>query len=73
MVEAGNGAGFAFESLANFGSVGQPLWENFDGDSAVKARVACAVHFAHAAGAERRLNFVRAEFRSGGEGHRRAL
>jgi hypothetical protein len=31
--------------------------------------VACAIHFAHAASAEQGLNFVGAEFGSGGEGH----
>src|SRR5438045_3970839 len=42
----------------------------FDCDHAVKPRVSSTVHFAHAASAECRLNFVWTEFRARGEGHR---
>src|SRR5579872_939136 len=49
--------------------MGEMLGKNFDGDRAIEARVARAVHFAHSAGAERRLNFIGPEFRSRREGH----
>ena len=65
MIQAGNGAGFAIESLANFRRVGYALRENFDGDGAVQPRIARAIHFAHATSAKRRLNFVGTEFRAG--------
>jgi hypothetical protein len=62
---------FAFEAFAKFGAAGELFGENFDGDVAAKARVACAENFAHSAGAERRQDFVRTEFRSCGKGHER--
>ena len=43
--------------------------ENFDGNDAVEASVVGAVDLAHASGAERGLNFVRAEFCAGGQRH----
>ncbi len=38
--------------------------ENLDGHGAVQAGIFCAIHFAHAAGADQRLNLVRAQLRS---------
>ena len=43
--------------------------QNFDGDRAIKARVERSVNFSHAACAQQRLDFVRAEFRARSEGH----
>src|SRR5271170_5203834 len=73
MAEAGNGARLTLEALANFGRVGYALREDFDGDGAVQARIARAIHFAHAASAEERFNLVGAEFGAGGESHWRAI
>ena len=54
MIQRGDRAGFALEALAElFGG-------DFDGDVAPEARVAGAIHFAHAAGADEREDFVRA-------------
>ena len=46
-------------------SVGKNLQRNIT----IQFRVACAVDLAHPAGAEHRDDFIRAEARSGGEGH----
>ena len=43
--------------------------ENFDRDGSVEAGVLCAINFAHAASAQRRLDFVRTEFRAGSKSH----
>ncbi len=43
--------------------------QNFDRDRAIKARVERAVNFSHAACAEQRLDFVRAEFRARSKSH----
>jgi hypothetical protein len=47
MVQAGNGARFALESLANFGCVRKSLIANLDRDDAIKAGIAGAEHFSH--------------------------
>src|ERR1700722_17037239 len=43
--------------------------KNFDSNNPVETRVAGAIHFSHAACAQRRLDFVRTEFRTSSEGH----
>jgi hypothetical protein len=40
--------------------------QDLDRDRAIESRIARTIHFAHAASAQRRLDFVRAEFRAGG-------
>ena len=62
-------ARFALESLAELRVGGKDARENLDGDGAVESRVAGPVDLAHAAGAERRHDFVRAEADSGHQGH----
>ena len=62
MIQRGNGAGFALETLLEFGIGGEMSGENLDGNGAIEARVFRAVDLAHAAGAERGLNFVGTEF-----------
>jgi hypothetical protein len=47
--------------------------QDFDRDRAFEPCVTGAIHFAHAPGTQRRLNFIRAEFGAGGEGHPRAI
>ena len=58
MIEAGNSFGFAFETLFLHGIGRKMRGKNLDGDSAVEAGVARAIDFSHAAGAERRDDFV---------------
>jgi hypothetical protein len=66
MVQRGNGAGFALETLLGLRVRGKMCGQDFDGDGAVEPGIARPIHFAHAAGAQRRLNFIRAEFGAGG-------
>jgi hypothetical protein len=42
------------------------LRQNLDCNGTIQARIAGTIDLAHAARAERRLNFVGAEFRAGG-------
>ena len=69
MLQAGDGAGLAFEARAQIVPVGDELREDFDGDGAVKPRVARFPYFTHAARAEGREYFVWAEAVSGREWH----
>ena len=69
MLQAGDGAGFAFEAGTKLRTGVQMSRENFDGDGAIEAGVAGAVDLAHASGADGRLNFVRPELRSRHERH----
>ena len=50
VVEAGDGAGFAFEAGAEVFALGDVVGEDFDGDGAVETGVFGFVDFAHAAG-----------------------
>jgi hypothetical protein len=59
MVQRGNRACFLFETPQSIGVFSKRLWEHFDRDITPEPRVACAVHLAHAACAERRLDLVR--------------
>ena len=50
--------------------VGDPVVrQDLDRDLALESWVARAIHLAHAARADQRKHFVRAEFRPGGQGH----
>ena len=69
MLQAGDGAGLAFEASAQIVPVGDELREDFDGDGAVEPRVEGFVHFPHPARAEGREDFIRAEAVSGREWH----
>jgi hypothetical protein len=69
VVERGDGAGFALKAAAQIGAGGDFFAEDLDGDVAIKARIAGAVNFAHAADAENRLDLIVAESGVGGEGH----
>ena len=68
MFQRGDRLRLALEPLVKLGVVFQVLGQDLDRDAAVQARVAGLVDLAHAAGAERRHNLVRAEVRSGIEG-----
>jgi hypothetical protein len=47
MIQRGDSFGFPFETKLARGIGGKMCRENFDGNRAVKTRVASAVHFAH--------------------------
>src|SRR5262249_32091717 len=69
MIQLRDDARLTVEPLAELRIAGERLREDLDRDSAVEARVARLVHLPHAARAERREDFVRAEAAAGGEGH----
>ena len=62
-------ARLAFEARAQLRVLGEGRAENFDGNDAIEPRVARSVHLAHAAGAERREDFIGAEPSPGLDGH----
>ena len=70
MAQARNGLGFAVETLARLRIARKMRGQNLDGDDAVKPRIARPVDLAHASGADRRDDLVRAEPGCGREGHR---
>ena len=73
MIQRGNGTRFAFEAGAQIFAFGDVFGQDLDRDGAVEPGVAGFVHFAHAAGAERGEDFVRAELVSCVEGHNTAV
>ena len=58
MRQGGDGFGLALETQQRFGIVSELFGENFDGDIAFQAEVACPIDFAHTAGADRGKDFV---------------
>jgi len=61
MIQRGRRARLLLEP-AHAVCVGREGWrKDFDGHITLKPRIACLVHLAHAAGAERRENLVRTE------------
>src|ERR1035441_7965828 len=71
MIQRRDRARFLLEAPQPVGITRKRLRQNFDGYLAVEARVAGTIHLSHAAGAQRRLNFIRPEFGTRGEGHER--
>jgi len=69
MIESAGGAGLLLEALQAAGIGGEGGWQNFDGHLAAQARVASAVHFAHATGTKWCLDLIGPEFRSRGQSH----
>jgi hypothetical protein len=67
VVEGGDAAGFALEVL------GELLGGDFDGDDAVEAGVARALHLSHSARAKGRDDLVGSEFTAGRKRHGRVL
>jgi hypothetical protein len=61
MRECGSRAGFAHETLPQQRSVGGLVSNHFDGDDSIEPTITRAVDFAHPAGADYLLDFVRAE------------
>ena len=70
MVQRGNGPGLALHALLEFRRRRKMRSENFNRYCAVETGIERTVNFPHSAGAQRRLDFIRAEFRARGEGHR---
>ena len=68
MIQRRGGERLPFEAMARH-RVGNLTREDFDGHLALQARVPSLVHLSHAARAEHRDNFVRADSRARGETH----
>ena len=71
MVQRRRGTRFLLEAAQAVGIGGERLGQDLDGNFAVQPRVVRAIHFAHAACAKRRTNFVLPENRSGSQSHER--
>ena len=69
VIQRRNSAGFALEALPGIKIGGKMRRQDLDRDGAIQARVPGAIHLAHAASAQRRLNFIGPEFRPGGKCH----
>ena len=61
MIQLRDGAGFTLESLAEIGVIRERRLQDFNGDRAVEAGIACLVDFPHAAGADKDLDLIRAK------------
>src|ERR1700686_4283854 len=70
MVQRGNGPGLALHALFEFRRRRKMRSENLNRYRAVQTGIHRTVNFPHSAGAERRLDFIGAEFCARGEGHR---
>ena len=60
VVEAGDGAGLALETLAQVGAAGDFRRQDLDGDGAIQPSVPATVDLAHPTGADRGEDLVRA-------------
>jgi hypothetical protein len=72
MVESGNSARLAFETLATVGVADPDRGQDFD-DVAAQTRIVSPVDLPHAAGAEQTSDLVRSEPRPPVQWHRAAL
>src|ERR1700675_4737407 len=70
MVQRGNGPGLALHALFEFRRRRKMRSENLNRYRAIQTGIQRTVNFPHSAGAQRRLDFIGAEFRARGEGHR---
>jgi hypothetical protein len=52
-----------------FGIVREQVGQDLEGHVSPELRIAGAIHLAHASGAQRRVNLVGAQARTGGQGH----
>jgi len=64
-----DGPGFALEALTELGIGCERFGQDLDGDGAIQPRVARPIDLSHSAGANGRLDLVRAEAGAGGQGH----
>ena len=69
MIQGREHFGFALKTRQAIGIVRESGWQNLDGDVALQACVTRAIHLAHAAGAEHRVDFIRTETRTAFERH----
>jgi hypothetical protein len=69
VVQAGYGFRLPLEPLPGFGIGGESRRQDFNGDRAVEAGVSRPLPLAHSARAELGQDFVRSEFRAGGQCH----
>ena len=65
MIQGGRGASFAFEAVAEVVLLGQLPPHQLDGHGAAQSCIAGTIDFSHSAGAESRLDFVRAQPHAG--------
>ena len=72
MIQRGEQLRFALKRASRSGSLRERVGQNLERDVALQSRVAGAIHLAHAARAERRNDFVRAESSAGIERHSQA-
>ena len=69
MCQRSHGTRFEFEALAEILAFGDVFGQNLNGDETIETGVTSLVHFAHAAGAKRREDFVRSDLVSCKERH----
>src|SRR5450755_2092449 len=69
MVQRRNCPGFALHALFEFGRRGKMGSKNFDRYRSIEADIAGAIHLAHAARSQRRLDLVRAKLGAGSQCH----
>jgi hypothetical protein len=69
VIERGEGARFALEPAAALRVICERVRQDLHGDIATELGIACQVHFAHPAGADRGGDFVGAEPRAGCQRH----
>src|SRR5262249_52810748 len=69
MVERSGGAGFLPESRQALGIAAELGWQDFDRHVAPQPRVARSIDLPHAAGTQRRQDFVRSELRARDQAH----
>ena len=69
MIQGRGRAGFLLKTLQAVSVVSKKVGQDFDGDVALQARVARAIHLAHSTCAKGFDNFVLPEHRSGSQGH----
>src|SRR5213596_2393309 len=70
MVELACGARFLLEASQAVGILREKFWQDFDGDLATQPCIACAIHLAHAARAQRCDDFIGPELCARRERHR---
>jgi hypothetical protein len=73
MVESSDGPGFLFEAPQPIGVGCERGRKHLDRHIAPEPRVPRAIHLAHTARTQRRLNFIRTKFSASGERHACAL
>ena len=61
MTDAGYRTRLAIEAVARGRRIGQVCRQNFDGNRSIQACIASPIHFTHAAGPDRRSDFIRTE------------